>query len=185
MEPHNPIDHVVIMDFTEVASQSELNHLMLIAAVSSIIDNANKNRTYQPQEPFNIQTLPKAPEKAKLTWAAYGDPGFSYFEKIEELKGSPNILPWTRFDTDVAAGKLPNVSWMYAPGSPVELSEQKNRVAVSRFSWQSRASKLYSNSSTTISGFDPSRSGGPHVPAPLEVKTCIFPIRLKPYTNRR
>ena len=56
---------------------------------------------------------------------------------------------------------------------------------VSWFSWQSRASKLYSNSSTTISGFDPSRSGGPHVPAPLEVKTCIFPIRLKPYTNRR
>jgi hypothetical protein len=51
------------------------------------------------------------------------DPGFSYFKKIEELKGSPNILPWTRFDIDVAAGKLPNVSWMYAPGSPLELSE--------------------------------------------------------------
>jgi hypothetical protein len=39
---------------------------------------------------------------------------------------------------------------------------------------------LYSNSSITISGFDPRRSGGPQVPAPLEVKTCIFPIRLKP-----
>jgi hypothetical protein len=44
---------------------------------------------------------------------------------------------------------------------------------------------IYSNSSTTISGFDPSRRGGPHVPAPLEVKTCMFPIRLKPYTNCR
>jgi len=43
----------------------------------------------------------------------------------------------------------------------------------------------YSNCSITISGFDPSRSGGPHVPAPLDVKTCIFPIRLKPYTNCR
>ena len=96
---------------------------MLIAAASPIIDNANKNRTYQPQEPFNLQTMPKALEKAKLTWATYGDPGFSYFEKIQELKGSPNILPWTRFDTDVAAGKLPNVSWVYAPSSPVELSE--------------------------------------------------------------
>src|SRR5207244_8972023 len=102
--------------FTEVASQSEPNHLMLIAAASPIIDNANKNRTYQPQEPFKIQTLPKALEKAKLTWATYGDAGFSYFKKIEELKGSPNILPWTRFDTDVAAGNLPNVSWMYQPG---------------------------------------------------------------------
>jgi hypothetical protein len=48
-----------------------------------------------------------------------------------------------------------------------------------------RDGKLYSNSSITISGFDPSRSGGPHVPAPLEVKTCIFPIRLNPYTNCR
>ena len=109
--------------FTEVASQSEPNHLMLIAAASPIIDNASKSRTYQPQEPFKIPTLPKALEKAKLTWATYGDPGFSYFDKIEELKGSPNILPWTRFDTDVADGKLPNVSWMYAPSSPVELSE--------------------------------------------------------------
>jgi len=43
----------------------------------------------------------------------------------------------------------------------------------------------HSNCSTTISGLDPSRSGGPQVPAPLEVKTCIFPIRLRPYTNCR
>jgi hypothetical protein len=48
-----------------------------------------------------------------------------------------------------------------------------------------RATKHYSNSIITISGFDPSRSGGPHVPAPLEVKTCIFPTRLRPYTNCR
>jgi phospholipase C len=109
--------------FTEVASQSEPNHLMLIAAAAPIIDNANKNRTYQAQEPFKIPTLPKALEKAKLTWATYGDPGFSYFNKIEELKGSKNILPWTKFDTDAKAEKLPNVSWVYAPGSPVELSE--------------------------------------------------------------
>jgi phospholipase C len=109
--------------FTEVATQSEPNHLMLIAAASPIIDNGSKTRTYQPQEPFNIPTLPKALENAKLTWATYGDPGFSYFQKIVELKGSKNILHWTRFDTDVAAGNLPNVSWMYAPGSPVELSE--------------------------------------------------------------
>jgi hypothetical protein len=56
----------------------------------------------------------------KSLLAALGD---KWTSKLEELKGSPNILPWTRFDTDVAAGKLPNVSWVYAPGSPVELSE--------------------------------------------------------------
>jgi hypothetical protein len=38
----------------------------------------------------------------------------------------------------------------------------------------------HSNSSITISGFDPKRSGGPHVPAPLDVNTCILPIRLNP-----
>jgi phospholipase C len=109
--------------FAEVASQSEPNHLMLIAASSPIIDNASKNRTYQPQEPFQIATLPKALEQQNLKWATYGDPSFSYFRKIVELKGSKNILPWTQLDTDAAAGKLPNVSWVYAPGSPVELSE--------------------------------------------------------------
>ena len=38
----------------------------------------------------------------------------------------------------------------------------------------------YSNCSTTISGLEPSRNGGPQVPAPLEVKTCILPIWLRP-----
>lgn len=101
--------------FTEMTSQSEPNHLMLIAAASPIIDNASTTRTYQPQEPFNIPTLPKALERAKLRWTTYTDPGFSYFSKIKELKGSPHIQRWTKFDTDVAAGQLPNVSWMYAP----------------------------------------------------------------------
>jgi phospholipase C len=109
--------------FTEVASQSEPNHLMLICAASRIIDNASKTRTYQPQEPFQLSTLPKALEKSNLTWATFGDPTFSYFNGIDELKGSPNILPWTQFDTEVANGNLPNVCWMYAPGSPVDLSE--------------------------------------------------------------
>ena len=44
-------------------------------------------------------------------------------------------------------------------------------------------STSHSNCSITISGFDPSRSGGPQVPAPLEVNTCILPILLNPYTN--
>ena len=100
--------------FTEVASQSEPNHLMLIAADSPIIDNSSAHRTYQPQAPFNLPSLPASLEKAGLTWKTYGDPSFSYFKHITALKASPNILPWTQFDTDVAAGKLPHVTWMYA-----------------------------------------------------------------------
>src|SRR5712691_11323842 len=41
--------------FTDVASQSEPNHLMLIAADSPIIDNASPNRTYQPQPPITCR----------------------------------------------------------------------------------------------------------------------------------
>src|ERR1700682_5240096 len=58
--------------FTEVASQSEPNHLMLIAAASPVIDNATKNRTYQPQPPFNIPSLPGSLAKAGFTWGSYG-----------------------------------------------------------------------------------------------------------------
>jgi phospholipase C len=101
--------------YTEIASQSEPNHLVLIAADSPIIDNANPRRTYQPQAPFSLSSLPTSLEKAGLTWKTYGDPSFSYFEDIMELGGSKQIVPWTDFDAEAAAAKLPNVSWVYAP----------------------------------------------------------------------
>jgi phospholipase C len=108
--------------FTEVASQSEPNHLMLIAAASPIIDNASPARIFQPQPPFDLPSLPASLAKAGLTWRSYGDQD-NYFNDLLALKGSPQIVPWTRFDPDVAAGSLPNVAWLYAPGSPVDLSE--------------------------------------------------------------
>src|SRR6266849_723541 len=105
--------------FTEVASQSEPNHLMLIAADSPIIDNSSTSRPFQPQPPFALKSLPESLAKAGLTWASYGDARFiNYFHHIKALKKSANIVPWNKFDTDVAAGKLPNVSWLYAPGRP-------------------------------------------------------------------
>jgi phospholipase C len=109
--------------YTEVASQSEPNHLMLITADSPIIDNESKARTYQPKGPYDLPSLPDSLQRAGLTWGAYGDPAFSYFDSIKSLKGSKSILPWEKLDTDAATGKLPNVSWVYAPSSPQELSE--------------------------------------------------------------
>src|SRR3989442_1550227 len=104
--------------FTEVASQSEPNHLLLIAAASPIIDNSSaKRRSYQPQAPFDIPSLPASLERAGLTWRSYGDQ-HNYFNDIVALKGSRQIVRWTQFDADAAAGTLPNVSWLYAPGSP-------------------------------------------------------------------
>jgi len=101
--------------FTEVASQSEPNHLMLIAADSPIIDNSTVTRTYQPQPPFDLPSLPTTLESAGLSWGTYGDPHFSYFNHITALKGSSQILPWTKFDNDIATGGLSTVTWVYAP----------------------------------------------------------------------
>jgi len=109
--------------FTEVASQSEPNHLMLIAADSPVIDNESKSRTYQPTGRYDLPSLPQSLQDAQLTWRTYGDPSFSYFNSIKSLKGSKNIMPWTKLDTDAAGGNSPNVSWVYAPSSPQELSE--------------------------------------------------------------
>ena len=108
--------------FTEVASQSAPNHLMLIAAASPLIDDVSSSRTYQPQPPFNLPSLPAGLSQAGLTWGTYG-PHTTYFSDITALRGSPHIAPSAKFDTDIAAGTLPNVSWLYAPGTPMELNE--------------------------------------------------------------
>src|SRR5882724_808713 len=108
--------------FTEVASQSEPNHLMLIAADAPVIDDTSASRTYQPKPPFDLASLPANLSKAGLTWGSYG-PKYNYFDEIKALKGNPDIKLSASFDTDVAAGNLPNVSWLYAPGSPTERSE--------------------------------------------------------------
>ncbi len=100
--------------FTQIASQSEPNHLTLITADSPIIDNSNPKRTYQPQAPFDLPSLPAVLAKAGLTWKSYVDPTFNYFDHITGLIGSPQIVPWTDFGADAAAGKLPSVSWLYA-----------------------------------------------------------------------
>ena len=89
---------------------------MLIAADAPIIDNASARRTFQPQAPFSLPTLPASLTQARLRWQSYGDPSFNYFNHIAGLKGSPNIKSWNQFDADAANGKLPNVAWLYADG---------------------------------------------------------------------
>ena len=76
--------------FTEVASQSEPNHLMLIAAASPVIDDTSASRNYQPKPPFDLSSLPASLAKAGLSWGSYGAQ-HNYFEEITALKGSPHI----------------------------------------------------------------------------------------------
>jgi phospholipase C len=101
--------------YTEVASQSEPNYLMVIAAASPVIDNASTNRTYQPQPPFDLPSLPKNVEGAGLTWKNYAFKTFNFFYHIKALAKSPNLVSWAQFDADVANGKLPSISWLFAP----------------------------------------------------------------------
>jgi len=100
--------------FTDVASQSEPNHLHTFAASSPVIDNSSANRAYQPQPPYDIQSLPAVLQGAGHTWRAYADTNSSYFSHVKALAGSPSIVPSAQFLTDVAKGFLPTVSWLYA-----------------------------------------------------------------------
>ena len=101
--------------FTDVASQSEPNHLFLIAADSPLIDNSNTSRTYQPQPPFDIPSLPQGLEAAGRSWRSYSESHASYFSHIKALQGHRWNVPAARFDSDVASGSLPDVAWVYAP----------------------------------------------------------------------
>ncbi len=131
--------------FTEVASQSEPNHLMLIAAASPVIDDTSKSRSYQPKPPFNLPSLPASLAKVGLTWGSYGATD-NYFNEIAALKGSPHIGLAAKFDTDVAAGALPNVSWLYAPGHPVELSEHPPASVKQGMEWTASRVSLIAKS---------------------------------------
>jgi phospholipase C len=101
--------------FTDVASQSEPNHLHLIAANSPVIDNSTQARKYQPFPPYNLPNLPSALKAAGHTWRNYADRLTSYFDHISGLVNDPWSVPSPQFDIDAKAGTLPDVSWLFPP----------------------------------------------------------------------
>jgi len=107
--------------FTDVAGPSTPNHLMLVAADSPVIDNPPSNPTPQ----YNLASLPAALDKAKLTWGNYGGYAFDF---IQGLKGK-NTYQSAQFAIDAAAGKLPSVSWLYAPHEASEHAPDPNDAA--------------------------------------------------------
>ncbi len=104
--------------FTDVASQSEPNHLMLIAANSPLIDNYHPTRPGEhgePVPPFKMPSLPATLTAAGQDWRDYADANESYFSDIAGLAGSASLVSSAQFDADVARGYLPAVAWLYAP----------------------------------------------------------------------
>ncbi len=98
--------------YTDVASQSDPNHLMLVAAASPIIDNHHRNDPPALQPPFTLPSLPQSLATAGLDWRNYGGYIFKY---IAGLQGQPHNVSSAQFQADVARGYLPAVSWLYAP----------------------------------------------------------------------
>lgn len=97
--------------FTDVAGPSTPNHLMLIAAASPVIDNPPRYRLPPGGPLFDLPTVPVALEKAKRTWRNYGGYAFDFFKSLH----GRHTYPSSQFAVDAAAGKLPTVSWVYAP----------------------------------------------------------------------
>jgi phospholipase C len=91
--------------FSDVAGPSTPNHLMLLTADSPVIDNPSGTPIY------DLPSLPASIERAGLSWANYG--GFA-FGLIKALSGRA-ALPPERFAVDAATGRLPSVSWVFAP----------------------------------------------------------------------
>ena len=90
--------------FTDVAGPSTPNHLMVLAADSPFIDNP------QQGDPSRIaSSLPLSLESQKLTWGNYGGYAFQYLTGV----GGRNRFTSDQFAKDAAAGKIPNVSWVY------------------------------------------------------------------------
>ena len=96
--------------FTDVAGPSTPNHLMLIAADSPLIDNPPRYRIPQGAPLFKLPSLPASLEAANLTWGNYGGYAFDF---IDGLQGKQKLSQ--QFSLDASAGKLPAVSWVYAP----------------------------------------------------------------------
>src|SRR2546427_7529688 len=98
--------------FTDVAGPSTPNHLMLIMADSALIDNPKTNYRMSPGPPIYDQpSLPEKLDQAGLSWGNYNGYAFEYIRYT-----SGKMKTWQQFSIDVAAGKLPSVSWLYSGG---------------------------------------------------------------------
>lgn len=121
--------------FTDVAGPSTPNHLMLITAASPIVNNPHRSDPKNLRLPYNLPSLPTLLEKGGFSWGNYG--GYA-FKDITALKSKPNNKTSQQFAVDASAGKLPTVSWVYAPeiaNNPNPLSEHPTGNITDGMNW--------------------------------------------------
>jgi len=81
---------------------------MLIAADSRIVDNPSHYRLPKTVK-FALASLPDQLQRAGRTWRNYNGYAFDFIKGLNGKK-----LAWQQFAQDAAAGKLADVSWVYA-----------------------------------------------------------------------
>ena len=70
---------------------------------------------------FTFSTLMDEMTTAGVSWKYYtpqrGDVAYQWdaADAFSQDRSSPNVVPWTQFATDAAAGNLPAMSWLVAP----------------------------------------------------------------------
>jgi len=96
--------------FSDFAGNSFPNHCFAIGADAEWAE-ANPSHNYQ----VSIATpgVPSRLTQAHKTWANYGK-GFA-FEHYQDQAMHKNVKTSEQFLVDARAGRLPNVSWVYAP----------------------------------------------------------------------
>jgi phospholipase C len=117
--------------YSEVAGPSTPNHLMLICADAPIINNPANMYRPTPAAAYNLSSLPMALQRAGLSWGNYGGYAFAY---VAELLGNGSTYTRDAFAQAAAAGKLPNVCWLYGDGKP-DLSEHPTQNVTVGSQW--------------------------------------------------
>jgi len=120
--------------FSEVAGPSTPNHLMLICADAPIINNPRNHYNPRIGDAYDLASLPKQLENARLSWANYGGYAFHF---INELAGHHRNHSRDLFVQHAAAGTLPSVSWVYGDGRP-DLSEHPTQNVTLGSDWTGR-----------------------------------------------
>jgi len=117
--------------FSEVAGPSKQNHLMLICADATIINNPAHFYNPKPADAYPLPSLPMQLAQAKKTWANYGGYAFHF---VRQLAASNNNHTRDLFLQAAQAGKLPSVSWVYGDGRP-GLSEHPRQNVTDGMRW--------------------------------------------------
>jgi phospholipase C len=97
--------------FSDYAGNSFPNHCFAIGADAEWADR-NPGARYTVS--ISTPGVPARLAKAGKTWANYGK-GFA-FQQYKDPLMHKNVKTSAQFMIDAKAGKLPNVSWVYAPG---------------------------------------------------------------------